>query len=141
MAVSAQAPGAELPRMFIGQVIEVISGDELRLLLPDGRELDIRLAGIEAPGEGQYFFDQSRSWLASQLKMQIVSADCEQSAKSGFSCVVYPDDREINLVSLYHGLSRAQKDTSVLIRSSVYQSAEQQAIRDRAGVWSEAAGN
>ncbi len=140
-ALLAGLASAEEPRTLVGRVVEVATGDQLRLLLPDGRVVEIQLAGVEAPRQGQYFFEQSRAWLASQLVRQIVSADCEQIADGRYSCLVFPDDREINLVSLYHGLAKNRESMSLMVRGDVYQAAQRQAKNSGSGLWGKASGD
>lgn len=121
---------------FIARVVEVLSGDQLVMMLPSGTQLEVNLAGVQAPDRNSQYYRQSRSWLRSQLEGQLVSAECGKSIGTGLECAIFPDDREINLVSLYHGLSTCNGRGSVLHDAGYYKKIENMAKNNKSGLWS-----
>ena len=89
----------------IGRVAQVVSSDQVQLLLPDGEFIWVKMAGIKMPAGHDAFAANSRAWLASQINQQLVSADCVSIGKAIDSqpdglhsrnipvveCMVYPD--------------------------------------------------
>lgn len=121
---------------FIGKVVNVESGDKLDILLPDGKRVPVRLAGLRAPDKNSIYATVSREWLRSQLQGQLVSAECDPaSAESEMECVVFPDDRQINAVSLFHGFSTCSGRGSVLHDAMYYKRFEDMAKANKSGLW------
>jgi len=118
----------------IGRVVSVVSGDAVQMLLPDGELVSVRLAGIESPAPEDPIGHQSRLWLHGQLHMQLVSAECIEVDKL-VHCIVFPDDRNINLVSLYHGYSRLHGIEKLITDPQSYRLAERHARDSQIGVW------
>jgi len=104
------------------------------MLLPDGERISIQLAGIESPAPDDPIGHQARLWLRGQLNMQLVTAECMRLDEL-LHCVVFPDDRNINLVSLYHGYSRLQGIERLVVDSQSYLQAERHARDTQVGVW------
>jgi len=119
----------------IGRVVSVPSGDTVQILLPDGELISVQLAGIKSPSPEDPFGRLSQRWLSSQLHQQLVSAECMQH-EDMLHCVVFPDDRNINLTSLYHGYSRCNDKESPVDNHLLYRYAERRAREEKAGVWS-----
>jgi len=120
----------------IGQVVSVPSGDSVQILLPDGELISVKLAGIKSPSPEDPVGSLSQRWLSSQLHQQLVSAECMQHDQM-LHCVVFPDDRNINLISLYHGYSRCNDKESPVDNRLMYQLAERRAREAKAGVWNQ----
>jgi len=120
---------------FIGLVEDVLSGDQLKLRLVTGESILVNLAGIKAPEETSPYASVSQQWLSGQLEDQLVSAECQLSVTNHYHCVVFPDDRQINLVSLYHGFSVSDGHGSVLHDADYYNQFEEMARSNRAGLW------
>lgn len=127
-------------RTFIGLVETVLSGDEIRMRLTSGETIEVTLAGITAPAEISPFAMVSRQWLSGQLKGQLVSAECLPSDTDRFDCAVFPDDRHINVVSLFHGYSVCSGGSSALHDADYYKQIEAVAKSNRFGVWQLLAG-
>ena len=119
---------------IIGRVLSVPTGDTLQILLPDGEIIDVRLAGIESPPPDEQFGSQSHLWLEGQLLNQLVSAECVERDELLY-CTVHPDDRNINLVSLYLGFSKLNDHKSSVVDPQAFRSAENHARESQAGVW------
>ena len=120
---------------FIGLVETVVSGDQLEMKLTTGQTIVVNLAGIEAPAETSPYASVSQQWLSSQLKGQLVSAECRVAVDNQYDCAVFPDDRQINLVSLYHGFSMCNGHGSLLHDADYYKQIEELAKTNRAGLW------
>jgi len=120
----------------IGRVVSVPSGDSVQILLPDGEVISVLLAGIKAPSLEDPVGRLSQQWLSSQLNQQLVSAECKQHDQL-LRCVVFPDDRNINITSLYHGYSRCNDKESPVDNHLMYRHAERRAREVKAGVWNQ----
>lgn len=130
--VSAERQGNAVS--VIGQVVRVLSGDSLHMLLPNGELVRIQLAGINSPSIDRPMGQQSLHWLASQLHNQLVSAECAEIEDS-LHCVVFPDDRDINLTSLHHGFSVCDEGYIPDANLLTYRLAERHAREKKRGVW------
>ncbi len=119
---------------LIGRVSNVLSGDTLQLLLPDGDLVFIRLAGITSPAITEALGKRSHAWLSGELLDRLVSAQCEQNDDT-FLCVVFPDDRDINRISLYRGYSICDTKKSSVHNQQLYTLAEQHARDEKIGLW------
>lgn len=130
---------AVLPEAFIARIEQVVSGDLVVMLLPTGTVLEAHLAGLTAPAEGSYYYKQSRDWLRSQLQGQLVSVECaktrDSTGDSTLDCVIFPDERQINVVSLYHGFSVCNGEGSVLHDAAYYTKYEDLAKANKSGLW------
>ena len=119
---------------IIGRVVSVHSGDTVQILLPDGELISVRLAGIESPSPDDPLGSKSRVWLSSQLHNELVSAECAEQSELLY-CVVFPDDRNINLVSLYFGYSRYSDDKNTVMDHQSFRKAEHHARESKIGLW------
>lgn len=134
MAGSAFASYSVDSKSIIGRVVNVLTGDTVQLLLPAGELVQVKLAGIKAPSRDEEVGKQSHTWLTSQLKDQLVSADCSVHQKE-LHCVIFPDNRNINQVSLYNGYALVEKDCKEIGNLTTYQRAQQHAKEVKVGVW------
>ncbi len=121
-------------RTLIGRVSNVLSGDKLQLLLPNGELVFVQLAGIVSPAITEPLGKRAHAWLSSELLDRLVSAECEQNEES-FLCVVFPDDRDINRISLYRGYSVCDSEKSSVHNQRLYALAEQHARDEKIGLW------
>ena len=123
------------PVSFIASVVSVLSGDRIEVVLPSGKQIVVVLAGLQAPAPGSLYGEISHRWLSSQLSGQVVAAECQRTEFAEYECTVFPDDRNINLVSLYHGLSVCNGRGSVLHNKSFYKHYEHLAQANKSGLW------
>ena len=133
----------------IGRVAQVVSSDQVQLLLPDGEFIWVKMAGIKMPAGHDAFAANSRAWLASQINQQLVSADCVSIGKAIDSqpdglhsrnipvveCMVYPDDRDINYISLYLGYAEYEQCSIKGHNHESYRLAEIHARENGLGIW------
>lgn len=131
LAADEQAEG----ETFIGLVENVVSGDQLKMKLTTGETILVNLAGIKAPAPTSPYASVSQQWLSSQLKGQLVSAECKSAGDKHYDCAVFPDDRQINLVSLYHGFSVCNGQGSPVHDADYYKRLEEIAKSNRSGLW------
>ena len=106
----------------------------IQVLLPDGELVSVKLAGIELPSSDDPIGNQSRAWLNGQLQEQLISAECVELDEL-VHCAVYPDDRNINLVSLCHGFSKRSGNIYPVINDLDFRSAERHARESKVGLW------
>ena len=147
-SVSSNHPDniSEEARSLIGRVVSVVSGDTVELLLPGGEVVQIKLAGAKAPGVDNPFAKASQRWLTAQLLNQLVSAECVmdrliQKIEKTYRCVLFPDDRDINHVSLYFGYNQYEKSEVKLYNELLYRAAQDHAQKNKIGVWNQLTGN
>ncbi len=133
-AKNTHAEQAARIHTIIGLVAEVSSGNRLQLLLPDGSQAPLVLAGIKAPDKDSAIGLQSKKWLTEQIQGELVSADCERVEGERY-CVVFPDNRDINLLSLFYGFSVFDKSKASIANESLYRSAERYAREIKRGIW------
>jgi endonuclease YncB( thermonuclease family) len=131
------------PERFVrpiqGRATRVYDGDSFALLGADGRRLQIRISGIDAPEKGQAFADRSRRHL-SQLLLQkdLLITPIKTDVYGRIVAVVSADEQDIGLAQLRAGLAwhflRYARDQSVEQRQA-YARAEAEAREARVGLW------
>ena len=142
LIISASAAGgnADDSRSMIGRVISVISGDTVQLQLPGGEVVRVKLVGVRAPGVDNPFAKASQRWLSSQLKNHLVSAECEADKQlteeiETYRCILFPDDRDINYISLYFGYTLHEMSELTFYNDTLYRAAQSHAQKNKFGVW------
>ena len=140
ISASAAVSNAGDSRSMIGRVISVISGDTLQLQLPGGEVVRVKLVGVRAPGVDNPFAKASQRWLSSQLKNQLVSAECEADKQlteeiETYRCILFPDDRDINYISLYFGYTLHEMSELTFYNDTLYRAAQSHAQKNKFGVW------
>ena len=113
-------------------VIGVISGDTI-VVSVDGQERQIVLAGIDAPEQGQPYFEQARDSLADKIKDKKVFIQVFGKTKDGLdTAAVWLDKRSINAEMVAEG--HAWYDP----RHPEYKTistAQEKARKDKLGLW------
>ncbi len=101
------APSAAVPEIeeFTGEVVEVSEGDVI-WVMREGKEVEVRLHGIDAPEDGQAFARVSRDGLAhavfgKEVAVRIVGRDLE----SRWTGRIYLGDIDVNLELVKAGLA------------------------------------
>ena len=140
ISASAAVSNAGDSRSMIGRVISVISGDTVQLQLPGGEVVRVKLVGVRAPGVDNPFAKASQRWLSSQLKNQLVSAECEADKQlteeiETYRCILFPDDRDINYISLYFGYTLHEMSELKFYNDVLYRAAQGHAQKNKIGVW------
>lgn len=81
---------------FSAKVIGVIGGDSIKVLYK-GKEWKIRLAGIEAPQEGQPYGSEARKFILSYAMGQTVAIRTTVMDRAGSAIgeVTLPDERNL----------------------------------------------
>jgi endonuclease YncB( thermonuclease family) len=137
---------------YRGWVMTVLSGDTIRVLDGSNRMTRVRLKSIDAPEKNQPFGDLSRKHLASlligkEVKIKANKADDQgnilgQVWTAPADCDGCDESLDVNLAQLQAGLawwsSKFARQQSKRERKD-YESAEQSARQQRAGLWSDPA--
>jgi endonuclease YncB( thermonuclease family) len=132
-------------------VLEVADGDTITLGTADDRELEIRLAGIDAPEHGQAFGEASRQSLRALVLGKSVRVEFDKSDQYGRlvgKVWVQPQDcrgcghtLDANLAQLTVGLAwwyRHYAEEQPEEDRARYEFAEREARAKRAGLWRDA---
>ncbi len=122
-----------------GRATRVHDGDSFALLTVDGRRLQIRVSGIDAPEKGQAFADRSRRHLSALLVQQdLLIAPIKNDVYGRVVAAVSADGQDVGLAQLRAGMAwhfrRYARDQSIEQRQA-YARAEAQAREVRAGLW------
>lgn len=136
---AADAPSARKVAWIDGVVEHVYDGDSFRLRTSDGRELGVRIAGIDAPERTQPFANVSRNALRDaiderELRVEAIKVDAYGRVVGR----VFVSGRDIGLEQLDRGLAwhftRYDADLSPVERER-YAQAQSRAQARRAGLW------
>ncbi len=109
------------------------------MLAADGRRLQVRISGIDAPEKGQAFADRSRRHLSELLAQQdLLIIPIKTDVYGRVVAVVWAAEQDIGLAQLRAGMAwhfvRYARDQSVEQRQA-YASAEAGAREARVGLW------
>ena len=132
-------PMASARVVLEGEAIAVKDGDSIVVLLAEGRRLQVRIGGIDAPEKGQAWGDASRRHLASLLRDHALRVETLKIDRYGRTVAnVYVDSVDVGLAQVRAGLAwhfkRYQADQTPAQRMA-YASAEREARAERAGLW------
>jgi len=125
-----------------GQVVRVADGDTLTVR--DGRDKThrVRLAGIDAPEQGQAYGNASRQHLSQLAEGRQVEVRYRKVDDYGRVVgTVWLDGRDLNLAQLQAGLAwhyRHYQDEQPRAERLAYAEAEAEARQARRGLWQEA---
>jgi endonuclease YncB( thermonuclease family) len=122
-----------------GRVVGVADGDTITLLDGNRHEHRIRLGGIDAPEKGQPYGERSKQHLSDLAFGKDAKADCYKVDRYGRDvCSVYVNGKDVGLAQLDAGLAWWYRKYAheQLPRDRIdYESAEDRAAADRAGLW------
>lgn len=125
-----------------GKVVSVTDGDTVTVLDEQRQQHKIRLAGIDAPEKKQPFGQRSKQALSDAVFGKVVSVEWNKLDRYGRVVgKILVDDRDVNLTQVEAGLAwwyqkYASEQTAADQR--LYAQAEDEAKRERRGLWSEA---
>ena len=122
-----------------GYVVAVIDGDTLTILDKQRREHRVRLDGIDAPENGQPFGTAAKRHLYDLSYGLDVVAVCHKVDLGRDICQVMVGDVDVGLRQLSDGLAWflvRYADDLPEDRRALYLSAEAQAKKSKAGLWS-----
>ncbi|MEM5801854.1 MAG: thermonuclease family protein [Candidatus Aenigmatarchaeota archaeon] len=116
-------------------VVKIIDGDTFKL--SDGRE--IRLLGIDAPEQGQFYYDEAKNFLESLIlgSKVVLEQDVTNRDKFGrYLRYVFVENNFVNLELVKKGYARVViriPDTKYI---DILMQAESQARKNKLGIWS-----
>lgn len=135
-ACSARTPDTTT---FTGVASKVHDGDSIHLLPAAGERVIIRLAGIDAPELKQPFGIQARDHLRALILAKPVRANCHKTDRyDRHLCVVYRDERDINLQMIDAGYAwhyKKYQGEQTRAQRRQYSAAQSGAERQRRGLW------
>ncbi len=118
---------------FSAEVVRVIDGDTL-FVLRDGREVEVRLAGVDAPEIGQAYSDLARNGLAHAVLGKVIHVRVLGRDLDTCPLVrVYLGEFDINLELVKAGLAWHYRQRE--LRDKVFVEAQKQARKARRGIW------
>lgn len=140
MLACARCFGAT-PAPFSGESIAVHDGDSFVVRTADGRRLQVRIAGIDAPEKGQPFADVSRRQLAALLRDRTLGVFPVKTDPYGRTVAdVTVEGADVGLAQVRLGLAwhfrRYASEQSPAMRRE-YAAAESQAREHRIGLWAD----
>lgn len=137
------APGASQPRQSAPQergpvdLVSVGDGDTIRVLTSEGQRVTIRLACIDAPetaqGESGAAATQALKQMLAGRSLEIAPQTIDRYGRT--VAEVYANGRNVNLKMVEVGAAYVYRQYLSGCNQDAYLSAEQQAGRNREGVW------
>jgi micrococcal nuclease len=118
---------------FSGKVVSVVDGDTIGIMR-DGKEVRVRLDGIDCPELGQDFGTKAKQFVSSMVFGKEVTADIVDVDKYGrLVCRVEVDGKDVSLELVKAGLAWHYKQYS---NEKALAEAEVAARHDNSGLWS-----
>ena len=115
------------------RVVRIKDGDTIVIVGQDNIDLELRLAGIDAPERDQPFGAEAATFLESLLSGQTVHLDNVEREKYGRVLAnVYLGSRWVDLELVQHGCAWVYPNTD----SRALRDAEAKARTERTGLWS-----
>jgi endonuclease YncB( thermonuclease family) len=119
---------------FSGRVVTVVDGDTIGVLR-DGREVRIRLDGIDAPESGQDFWQQAKQFMSDAAFDKIVAVSGHEIDRYGrLIARVTADGRDLSVAAVEAGFAWHFVRYS---HDPVLAAAETNAQMRRIGLWSQ----
>ncbi len=126
------AAGTPMASQLGYRIVRVIDGDSFVVKGEDGAELNLRLAGIDAPERSQPYGSAASESLAALLEGERIRFDDVGRGKYGrILANVYVDSLWVNLEMVRNGSAWSYLDSS----SELMRQAEETARRNQAGLW------
>jgi len=126
-----------------GKVVRVVDGDTLYVLDADKTQHKIRLAGIDAPEQGQPFGTKAKEALLDLVAGKVVEVDWQKRDRyKRIVGKVIHDGRDVNLAMVRSGLAwwyRKYADEQSRADRQIYEAAEDRARAERQGLWADPA--
>jgi endonuclease YncB( thermonuclease family) len=132
--------GAVLADLSAARVVGIKDGDTVTVVMNDGQQREIRLAGIDAPEAGQAFGQESTAHLSALVDGKNVNLDCtgEESYKRLICKIQLLNGEDVDLDQIKAGMAWHYKQYQRLQTAtdrSTYGAAEDEARRARIGLW------
>lgn len=118
-----------------GRVVRVIDGDTVVVPAAPATEVRIRLAGIDAPEEGQPFGQRARQFLASRVAGRVVEISGDSQDRYGIILgTLWASGRDINAELVCGGMAWAYRVRSEA-QNPAYLQCENAAREQKKGLW------
>ena len=139
--IQAQSISAD-PRPPIeveGTIMRVVDGDTVVFLSTAGKQMTLRLAGIDAPEKGMPYGDLARKWLINLLNYGVVTAHTTKTDRYGRTvATVFSQGNDVNLALIKKGFAWHYKRYAceqTLGDVEAYARSESEAREKRVGLW------
>ncbi|HEX7708498.1 MAG TPA: thermonuclease family protein [Thermoanaerobaculia bacterium] len=133
-------PAETLALSFEARVVRVADGDSLTVVDAAGKQLEIRISGIDAPEKGESFADQSREALKRSMERQTLLVEVDDVDQYGrLVARLRLDGLDVGLRQIERGLAWVYPSANKLpvqVRRR-YAEAERRARATKVGLWSE----
>ena len=129
----AKVPDVATLGRFSGEVVEVKDGDTIEVLR-DGLEVEIRLAGVDAPEVGQAYAEIARDGLAHAILGKVV--DVRVLGRDLDTCLlarIYLGEIDINLALVKAGLAWHYRSRA--LADKAFSEAQKVARKEKRGLW------
>ena len=138
VALSAATAQAEL---YDAWVSAVESGDTLRIILRSQERKTLRIAGIDAPEQGQDFSAESAKALSDLILNKVVLVQIDDHAPPSRlpAAQIAVSGQDVGLALIEQGYAWLDKEDKALLSVDwyyAYESAQDKAIRTLSGMWS-----
>ncbi len=122
-----------------GTIMRVVDGDTVVFLSTAGRQMKLRLAGIDAPEKGMPYGDLARKWLINLLNSGVVTVRTTKTDRYGRTvATVFSQGNDVNLALIKKGLAWHYKRYAreqTLGDVEAYARSESEAREKRVGLW------
>jgi len=120
---------------FSGTVFRVMDGDSLWVRTADGREIEIRLADVDAPERDQPFADAARDALSALVMRKTVEVRFNDTDNYGrIVARLYTDSIDVSAEMIRRGLAWAYRD---YLRDQSLLAVEAEARNAARGLWAD----
>lgn len=120
-------------------MVSVTDGDTIRVLMPDGQDLPVRLIGIDAPEDGSLLDQEATSYLEDLVLGKKVRLVVDVSDRDRFDRLlryVYVGDLFVNEEMVRFGLAIAKRYEPDTAMAAVLEAAEGAARQEALGLFS-----
>ena len=126
-------PGSLLAQDFSGVVTRIADGDSMTVVTPERRQIEVRLADIDAPERGQPFADRARQALGDLVFEKSVEVRFNDADNYGrIVGRVYAGNVDVSGEMLQRGLAWVYRD---YVRDQSLLAFEAEARKARRGLW------
>lgn len=122
------------------KVVKIVDGDTIDVINANDELIRVRLAGIDAPEQGQPFSKVAKKALAEMVLKQEVTLEGDKTDRWKRRVAKVITDRDVCLEIVRKGLAwhyKKYKDEQSPADRETYERAEQQARENRVGIWQE----
>jgi len=118
--------------------VKAIDGDSVKVRMPSGLEVEVRLLSVDAPEHGQPFADEAKAfsekWIAGR-SVRLITGERERDRYNRLLAFVDSDDGELNTDLVRAGLAVVWVIPPNTERTDALLEAQRQAHQAGSGIW------